>query len=197
MSERLVPMKNSALIGSAFTLEERIISRTLHCQEFVANMAKNSFRIEIKYLGRNTMKKIHVISAYIFSALLFVLMIFCLYPQISYADTPQDVKLEYDSGAQTLAVTITHKSSFPSFHHIKTVEIKKNSAVISTNNYDTQPGKSPFIYTYKVPAAEGDKLEVTATCSLSGSKTATITVSQTPIQKKTDDDSARVTSPYL
>ena len=122
------------------------------------------------------MKRTPVISTSIFSALLFVLMVFCLYPQVSYADAPQDVTLEYDSSAQTLAVTITHKSSFPGFHHIKTVEIKKNSAVISTTNYDTQPKEVPFTLTYKVPAAEGEKLEVTATCSLSGSKTTTITV---------------------
>jgi hypothetical protein len=114
----------------------------------------------------------------IFSALVFVLMIFSLYPLVSYAHAPQDVTLEYDSSAQTLAVTITHKSSFPGFHHIKTVEIKKNSAVISTTNYDTQPKEVPFTYTYKVAATEGDKLEVTATCNMSGSKTATITVSR-------------------
>ena len=124
------------------------------------------------------MKRTSVISTSIFSALLFVLMVFCLYPQVSYADAPQDVKIEYDSSAQTLAVTITHKSSFPGFHHIKTVEIKKNAAVISTTNYDTQPKEVPFTLTYKVPAAEGEKLEVTATCSLSGSKTTTITVSK-------------------
>jgi desulfoferrodoxin (superoxide reductase-like protein) len=122
------------------------------------------------------MKRTPVTSTSIFSALLFVLMVFCLYPQVSYADTPQDVTLEYDSSAQTLAVTITHKSSFPGFHHIKTVEIKKNSATISTTNYDTQPAKSPFTYTYKVDAAQGDKLEVTVTCNMSGSKTETITV---------------------
>jgi len=124
------------------------------------------------------MKKTTVISTSIFSALLFVLMVFCLYPQVSYADAPQDVKLNYDFNAQTLAVTITHKASFPGMHHIKSVEIKKNSAVISTTNYDTQPAESPFTYTYKVAAIEGDKLEVTATCNLSGSKTATITVTR-------------------
>ena len=123
------------------------------------------------------MKRTPVISTSIFSALLFVLMVFCLYPQVSYADAPQDVKIEYDSSAQTLSVTITHPSFFPGFHHIKTVEIEKNSSVISTTNYDKQPGESPFTYTYKVAAAKGDKLEVTATCNLSGSKTATITVS--------------------
>ena len=122
------------------------------------------------------MKRQSVISTIFFSVFLFVSMIFCFYPQVSYADAPQDVKIEYDSSAQTLAVTITHKSSFPGFHHIKTVEIKKNAAVISTTNYDTQPKEVPFTLTYKVPAAEGEKLEVTATCSLSGSKTTTITV---------------------
>jgi hypothetical protein len=122
------------------------------------------------------MKRTSVISTCIFSALLLVLMVFCLYPQASYADAPQDVTLEYDSSAQILAVTITHKSSFPGFHHIKTVEIKKNAAVISKTNYDTQPAKSPFTYTYKVDAAQGDKLDVTVTCSMSGSKTETITV---------------------
>jgi len=46
-------------------------------------------------------------------------------PQISYADAPKDVKIEYDSGAQTLTVTITHKSAFPGFHHIKNVDVKR------------------------------------------------------------------------
>jgi hypothetical protein len=123
------------------------------------------------------MEKKFVTSKGIFCLLLFALMVFCFSPQTSYADAPKDVKIEYDSNAQTLAVTITHKSAFPSFHHIKTVEIKKNSAVISTNNYDTQPKEVPFTYTYKVSASAGDKLEATATCSLSGSKTATFTVS--------------------
>ena len=58
------------------------------------------------------MKRISVISTCIFSVSLFVLMIFCLYPQVSYANAPQDVKLEYIASTQNLAVTITHKSSF-------------------------------------------------------------------------------------
>ena len=124
------------------------------------------------------MKRTSAISTLIFGALLFVLMGFCLYPQASYADAPQDVKVSYDFSTQMLAVTITHKASFPGMHHIKSVEIKKSGAVISTTNYDTQPAESPFTYTYKVAAAEGDKLEVTATCNLSGSKTSAIKVTR-------------------
>lgn len=122
------------------------------------------------------MKKTSAISMFVTGALLTGLIIFCLCPQNSYADAPSDVKIKYDAKAQTLAVTITHKSSFPGFHHIKNVEVKKNSAVVSNNNYDTQPGEVPFTYTYKIEAVKGDKLEVTVTCNMSGSKTATTVV---------------------
>jgi hypothetical protein len=43
------------------------------------------------------MKRTSVISTFVSSVLLFVLMIFCFSPQVSYADAPQDVKLEYNS----------------------------------------------------------------------------------------------------
>jgi heme/copper-type cytochrome/quinol oxidase subunit 1 len=124
------------------------------------------------------MKRTNQVSKIMFALLFFALTTFCLSVQISYADAPKDVTIKYDSAAQTLSVTITHKSSFPSFHHIKTVEIKKNGAVVSTTNYDTQPKEVPFTYTYKLEAKEGDKLEATATCSLSGSKTGETTVTK-------------------
>lgn len=123
------------------------------------------------------MKRTIIISNLIFGVLLLALTIFCFSPQTSYADAPKDVKIVYDSNAQTLAVTITHKSPFPGFHHVKTVEIKKNSVVVSTNKYDTQPKEVPFTYTYKVSASAGDTLEATVSCNITGSKTATLTVS--------------------
>lgn len=122
------------------------------------------------------MKRTALISKMIFGTFMLALTVLCFSPSSSYADAPKDVTMQYDSGSQTLSVTIAHKSSFPSFHHIKTVEIKKNNAVVNTSSYDTQPAEVPFTYTYKVVAAPGDKLEATATCSLSGSKTATTTV---------------------
>ncbi len=122
------------------------------------------------------MKRISVISTFVFNVSLFVLMIFCFCPQVSYANGPQDVKLEYNASTQNLAVTITHNSSASGFHYIKNVEIKKNSVVLSTEKYDSQPAGT-FTYNYKVPATAGDKLEVTVTCNIFGSKTATLTVS--------------------
>ncbi len=109
--------------------------------------------------------------------LFLTLTILCFSAQVSNADAPKDVTVKYDSGSQTLSVIITHKSMFPGMHHVKTVEIKKNNMVVSTTSYDTQSKDIPFTHTYKVEAAKGDKLEVTATCNLSGSKTATLTLS--------------------
>ncbi len=122
------------------------------------------------------MKRTSVISTLILSVLLFVVIIFCFSPRVSYANAPQDVKLEYNASTQNLAVTITHNSSSSGFHYIKYVEIKKNSVVLSTEKYDSQPAGT-FTYNYKVPAMAGDKLEVTATCNLFGSKIAAVTVS--------------------
>ena len=122
------------------------------------------------------MKRTSVISTLVLSVLLFVLMIFCFSPQVSYANAPQDVKLEYNASTQNLAVTITHNSSSSSFHYIKYVEIKKNSVVLSTEKYDSQSAGT-FTYNYKVPAVAGDKLEVNATCNIFGSKSSAVTVS--------------------
>ncbi len=106
----------------------------------------------------------------------------CLFmPQQALADPPKDVVLTYDVPAQTLTVTITHKSPFRSLHYIKQVDIRKNNGPAEKNAYTSQPDKSPFAYTYKIPAAVSDKLEVTATCNIQGSKTVSLTVGE---QKK-------------
>ncbi|MGZ6209186.1 MAG: hypothetical protein ACXWL9_03450 [Syntrophales bacterium] len=109
-------------------------------------------------------------------AVLVLSILCCLYPQMSFATSPQDVKLEYDASTQMLKVTITHPSSFPSYHYIKHVEIKKVGADVMKNTYENQPDMDTFTYTYKVPAAECETLQVTATCSLYGYKTVNLTI---------------------
>jgi hypothetical protein len=121
-----------------------------------------------------TMKGFKNIQAFV--GILTVFAVCFMYPQASLANAPQDVKLVYDSQSQMLTVTITHKSAFPNYHYIKTVEIKKNGKIQSTNNYKNQPDQDTFTYSYKVPAAAGDALDVTASCSLFGSKTVNLTV---------------------
>jgi len=110
-----------------------------------------------------------------------VLMLFacCLIHQAaSLANAPQDVKLDYDAKSQMLTVTITHKTSFPNFHYIKKVEITKNGNIQSTHQYKNQLDQATFTYSYNIPAAAGETLEATASCSLFGSRTVNLTVGE-------------------
>ena len=109
-------------------------------------------------------------------AVLFVFFFLCFSPQISYATAPKSVNLIYDMKTQTLSVSIDHYTLSAGMHYIKYVEIKKNGALISKNEYKTQPTGSIFTYTYVIPAKKGDVFEVTATCNLWGSTTSTLTV---------------------
>lgn len=112
-------------------------------------------------------------------AVLFLFIANFSCPEKSYANPPQALTISYDSNSQILTVTITHKSSLTGFHYIKQVDIKKNDSVVSNNAYDSQPDPKTFTYTYKLPAAKDDKLEVTASCSLWGHKTANLVIGQT------------------
>lgn len=98
-----------------------------------------------------------------------------LSPMTAYAHPPKELKIVYNVTSQKLEVTVTHDTSFPGFHYINKIEIKKGASVLM-HDYKSQPTKSEFTYTYDVPATQGDVLEVTASCSLSGSKTVKATV---------------------
>jgi hypothetical protein len=100
-------------------------------------------------------------------------------PSSAFAHAPKEVKLGMDADMKQLSVTLTHKSPLPSWHYIKTVQITKNGTVISTQEYKNQPDKETFEYIYPVAAVAGDAIEVTATCNVTGSKSAKLIVNPT------------------
>ena len=108
-------------------------------------------------------------------ATIYLLLLILTSSNVS-AHAPSGVELAYDFEKQTLLVTMTHSVADPNTHYIRSVEIKKNSQAISLQNYTNQPTSSPFTYTYSIPAADGDVVEATATCSIAGSRTGTVTV---------------------
>jgi hypothetical protein len=108
--------------------------------------------------------------------LVAVFSLIALYPMTAYAHPPKEVKIVYNITTQKLEVTVTHDTSFTGFHYINKIEIKKNGASAGVYNYQSQPTKSEFTYTYDVPATQGDLIEVMAECKISGSKTVKITV---------------------
>ncbi len=103
------------------------------------------------------------------SALIALLLLF---PAPASAHPPADIKVSYLEAEQSLQVTITHRSVSPNYHYIKTVKIQKNSEIPMVKEYSSQPDKTAFSYTYKLPLQKGDRVSVKASCSLYGSKTA-------------------------
>lgn len=91
-----------------------------------------------------------------------------LLPMIS-AHAPSQIALEYNLNLQTLEVTLVHDVSDPATHYVYKIEIRKNGVVYTTQEFESQSTDSTFSYTFSVPAARGDVLEVTAECNLGGS----------------------------
>jgi len=121
------------------------------------------------------MKKI-IFRTIFLQAVLVIFFFLCFSPHISYATAPKSVNLIYDMKTKTLSVSIDHYTLSASMHYIEVIEIKKNGALISKNEYKTQPTGSIFTYTYVIPAKKRDVFEVTATCNLWGHTTSTFTV---------------------
>ena len=112
----------------------------------------------------------------LFAVVSICLMVGIMTPSASVANPPQDVRLSYDAKSQMLSVTITHPSFFPGFHYVKSVEIKKNGAVVGGYQYDKQPDEKTFVYSYPLAVASGDALAVKASCSLYGSRSADLII---------------------
>jgi hypothetical protein len=114
--------------------------------------------------------------AYIFTLVLIINI--TLFASIAFAHPPKDLKAKYNAAAKTLEVTILHPSPFPSLHYLAKVEIKKNEAAPLVFPYKNQPDQDEFTYSYTIPAADDDTLEISAYCSILGSKTIKLQISK-------------------
>lgn len=119
------------------------------------------------------MKSKHIVAGTLYGLVLTACL---LTPHQALANPPEALVLSYDMPGQTLSVTITHPSAFTGLHYINQVAVKKNNEPIGKNEYKSQAGKTSFTYTYPIPAMENDVLDVTASCNIQGSKTATLKV---------------------
>jgi len=101
-----------------------------------------------------------------------ILLLSALFPASGGANSPQEVVLSYDQAQRTLEVRITHASKSPTTHYVEKVEIRRGDKTIAATEYKSQPGQDTFAYVYPVEIGAEDVIEVKATCSILGSKTA-------------------------
>lgn len=90
------------------------------------------------------------------------------------AHPPSDMSLEYNSGTNTLKVSITHGVSDNSSHYIISVIVRVNGSIDQTQTYTSQPDIIFFTYEYTVNTNDGSTIQVTATCSQGGSITKSL-----------------------
>ncbi len=91
-------------------------------------------------------------------------------PLMAVADSPEKVDAYYDFTTRTLLVKVTHPSKNPDKHFVSEVVVKKNGVVVQRTPYAKQSG-DVMTYSYKLPATVDDVFEITASCSIHGSKT--------------------------
>lgn len=106
------------------------------------------------------------------AVLLFLFV--ALSPSPAAAHRPAAVILDYRAGA--LTVTIDHQVSDPTKHYIASVRIWKNGTLAKEVSYTSQPAKDGAVYSYDLPAAQGDVLRVEVSCNIFGSRTEETTV---------------------
>ncbi len=89
---------------------------------------------------------------------------------MAFADSPEKVDAYYDFTTRTLLVKVTHPTKNPDKHFVSEVVIKKNGVVVQRTPYAKQ-SDDIVTYSYKLPATVDDVFEITASCSIHGSKT--------------------------
>lgn len=94
-----------------------------------------------------------------------------------FAHPPKGIDLVFEPNTKVLKVNIHHFVDDPSRHYIEKVVVKLNEEEIITQTFKMQKDKKTQEIMYVViDAHEGDKIEVTAYCNISGKKSGTLDV---------------------
>jgi len=98
-----------------------------------------------------------------------------------FAHPPKDVIVSYDPATQMVSITVTHlikesKATDPAKHFIKDITVFVNDAKTIVEAISAQQSDGGEKSLYLLNVKKGDKVKVTATCSLAGSKTTEIII---------------------
>lgn len=92
------------------------------------------------------------------------------------ATAPSNIDISYVHETNTLIVEIQHATDDVETHYIARIEISVNSVFNQSKDYTSQPNTVGLSDSFIVPAVNGDVINVTAICSVSGQLTETLTV---------------------
>lgn len=105
------------------------------------------------------------------------LLLFFIIGNLSWAHPPSNVELDFDSTGTVLTVKSVHPVNNPDRHYIIITVTKLNGTEIIKQTLDKQDSKESTEVFYKLNNLKpGDKIEVTAQCSISGKLKTTLVV---------------------
>jgi hypothetical protein len=94
---------------------------------------------------------------------------------IAQATPPDRIRLNYSDSTGMLTIAVHHPTFYPAAHHIAKVAVMLNDSVVLVQQFSRQTNNQELDMECPVPGAKpGDRLTVTAVCSIFGKRTETL-----------------------
>ncbi len=105
-----------------------------------------------------------------------MIVVFVLLAARTLSATPPDrIRLSFNDSTGTLAIAVHHPTFYPAVHHIAKVAVMLDDSVVLIRELSRQTNNQELDMECPVPGARpGDRLTVTATCSIFGKRTETL-----------------------
>jgi MinD superfamily P-loop ATPase len=101
---------------------------------------------------------------------MFLSMAACL-----FATPPRNIEAAFDSSGQILKITVDHEVDNIPGHYIMTIAVKVNKNMMINQSFASQTNDKEQNAIYMIiDTKPGDKVTISATCSIYGSKSVTI-----------------------
>ena len=94
---------------------------------------------------------------------------------ISSATPPDRIRLSYRDSTGILAIAVQNPTLCPAAHHVAKVTVMLDDSVVLVRQFSRQTNNQELDMECPVPGAKpGDRLSVTAICSILGKRTETL-----------------------
>jgi hypothetical protein len=94
---------------------------------------------------------------------------------IAQATPPDRIRLNYSDSTGTLTIAVHHPTFLPAVHHVAKVAVMLNDSVVLVQQFSRQTNNQELDMECPVPGTKpGDRLTVTAVCSIFGKRTETL-----------------------
>jgi hypothetical protein len=94
---------------------------------------------------------------------------------VAWATPPDRIRLSYTDSTGMLTIAVHHPTFYPAGHHVAKVAVMLNDSVVLVRQFNRQTNNQELDMECPVPGTKpGDRLTVTAVCSIYGKRTETL-----------------------